>query len=159
MRKLVSLGAVGALLFLGERAHATSVLELPDSGSEQMGRGGPSIALGAEVLDGVRFGAGFVWGIARFKLQNSAASVNGDNQSPAENDAKATLQVKDYFIPGFVLGGLFSASEEIDLAAWYKWSAPIDASGYLLTDASYFTPSVKAGDKSRVKSTDTSDPG
>jgi long-chain fatty acid transport protein len=116
----------------------------------------PTIAVGGEIADGLRIGAGFVWGIARFKLANAAPVVNGDALQPATNDIRTILQVQDLFFPGFTLGGIYSVAEELDLAGWYKWSAPINAKGDAVTDASYFTKAVQTGDQSKVKSTDTS---
>jgi long-chain fatty acid transport protein len=116
----------------------------------------PTLAIGGEILDGLRIGAGFVWGIARFKLSNAAPAVNGDGLQPSQNDVRTILQVQDLFFPGFTLGGIYSASEELDLGAWYKWSAPINAKGDAVLDANYFTRDVQTGDHSKVKSTDTS---
>jgi long-chain fatty acid transport protein len=116
----------------------------------------PTIGIGAEVADGLRLGASFQWGIANLRLRNASAALNFDGANPAANDVRALLQVKDYFIPGFTLGALYSALEELDIAAWYKWSAPIDATGDLVGDSNYFTKKASAGDFSGSKGTDTS---
>src|SRR5262249_5850642 len=65
------------------------------------------------------------------------------------------LQVADYFIPGFTLGALFSATPEIDLAAWYKWSDAIRATGDLGTATNYYTKQNASGDDSKVRYGDT----
>lgn len=115
----------------------------------------PSIGIGVEVVDNLRLGASFQWGMASFILKNAAAALNNSNQRPADNDIKATLQVKDLFVPGFTLGALWSATEFLDIAAWYKWQDAIRARGDVGTAANYFTPAVSRGDESRVKYGDT----
>lgn len=114
----------------------------------------PSIGVGYEVIDGLRLGASFSWGIAKLRLANAAPSLNADATSSA-NDARVNLQVADYFIPGFTLGGLYSAAPEIDIGAWYKWSDAIRASGDLGTAVNYYTKQNAAGDDSKVKYGDT----
>ncbi len=116
----------------------------------------PTLGAGFEVIDGLRLGASFQWGITQFHLSNASIGLNGDNLSPVSNDVKALVQVKDMFTPGFTLGAIYSPIEQLDIAGWYKWSAPIDAKGDLIADANYFTPKVAAGDTSGTKGTDTS---
>ncbi len=119
----------------------------------------PTIAIGYEVIDGLRIGGSFQWGMAQFHLANSVPVLNADSATPQTNDAKALLQVKDYFIPGFTLGALYSPIDELDIAAWYRYSAPIDAKGDVVADTNYFTRQVQGGDTSGTKGTDSSDPG
>jgi long-subunit fatty acid transport protein len=116
----------------------------------------PTIGLGYEVADGLRLGASFQWGIANLHLRNATTALNADNANPQVNDVRALIQMKDYFIPGFTLGALYSVLDELDIAAWYKWSAPIDASGDLVADSNYFTRAGANGDFSGTKGTDTS---
>ncbi len=116
----------------------------------------PTLAAGWEVIDKLRIGASFQWGIASLHLQNSSQALNADNARPDQNDVRGLVQVKQFFIPGFTLGALYSATPEIDIAAWYKWSAPINATGDVVADANYFTKAVSNGDPSGVKGTDTS---
>src|SRR5262249_9202314 len=86
----------------------------------------PTIAVGAEVIDGLRLGAGFIWGFGQFKITNAAAALSqGDPPSmmggspgadPRNNDVRALLQVRDYFFPGFTLGALYSPIDNLDIA-------------------------------------------
>ena len=55
----------------------------------------PTVAIGAEVVDNLRLGLAFHWGIFKGKFQNAAMALNADNQSAASNDIAATLIVSD----------------------------------------------------------------
>jgi len=107
----------------------------------------PAIAVGWEPIDNLRLGASFEWGIASATFSNASAAVNSNGLSPQVNDVKATLSASSIFVPGFTVGALWSAAPTIDVAAWYKWSAPIDATGDLQTYANYYnlgTPVAKS---------------
>ena len=95
----------------------------------------PTLGIGVEVVPNLRLGASFQWGIANLELQNKSIALNagdvaaGNGVSASLNDVDATLKAKTFFVPGFTLGALWSASDAVDIAGWYKWSAPIDATG------------------------------
>ncbi len=100
----------------------------------------PTLGAGFEVANGLRLGASFQWGVANVKFSNRSNALNvgnvtqpGTGQTPTANDVDATLSAKTMFVPGFTLGALWSATDTFDLAAWYKWSAPIDAKGDVTT--------------------------
>jgi long-subunit fatty acid transport protein len=116
----------------------------------------PTIGAGFEVVDNLRLGASLQWGIAKFTYRNADAAQNQNALPPAANDVTAELSGAQYFIPGFTLGALWSATDNLDVAGWYKWSAPISASGDVKTQANYFTPAVARGNNSAVVSGDTS---
>ncbi len=117
----------------------------------------PTIGLGAEVIDRLRVGASFQFGIAHFSFTNASVGVNMDGSSPSTGDLKADLTGHDYFIPGFTLGTIWSPTDQIDIAGWYKWSAPVDASGDVLVQYDYY--SATAGNTpAAIKTTDTSQP-
>ena len=119
----------------------------------------PTIGVGWEVTGRLRLGASFQWGIAVVKFSNSSLAVNGDGQIPRDNDIKAELSGKDLFVPGFTLGALWSPSDMVDVAGWFKWSAPIEAKGDVQTSVSYFRPAVATGGPdSKVIHGDTSLP-
>ena len=115
----------------------------------------PTIGVGYELLDNLRVGASFSWGFARLKLTSATLSLNSDGTMPANNDTRAELQVHDYFVPGFTLGGLYSATPELDIAAWYKWSDSIKARGDVGTAASYYTQQNALGNGTGVRYGDT----
>jgi long-subunit fatty acid transport protein len=112
----------------------------------------PTIGVGYQVLDNLRLGASFSWGFARLKLTSATWSLNSNDVTPAKNDARGTLQVHDYFVPGFTVGGIYSATPEIDIAGWYKWSDAIRARGDAGTEANFY---VKKDDNKAVRYGDT----
>jgi long-chain fatty acid transport protein len=114
----------------------------------------PTLGVGYEVIDGLRFGAAFQWGIAKFKLANTSMGLNGDKLGAA-NDIRADLQVEDLFVPGFVLGGLYSPVESFDIAGWFKWSDAIRARGDVGTAVNFYTKQNANGDSSNVIHGDT----
>ena len=63
--------------------------------------------------------------------------------------------MKDYFIPGFTLGTIWSATPNIDIAGWYKWSDAIQATGDAGTAATFYTKQNAAGDSKNVRYGDT----
>jgi long-chain fatty acid transport protein len=123
----------------------------------------PTIGVGWEPVDGLRIGASFQFGTApKISFTNASSVINkGGNPGepppdPADNDARATLTASQIFIPGATLGAIWSPLEDLDVAGWYKWSAPIDAKGDVQTAYPYFTPQVAKGDLSRTTYGDTS---
>ncbi len=115
----------------------------------------PTVGIGYEVLDNLRLGASFSWGFARLKLTSATVSLNTDGITPEKNDTRATIQVHDYFVPGFTVGGLYSATPEIDIGAWYKWSDSIKARGDAGTAANYYSKINALGDSKGVRYGDT----
>ncbi|HQY62850.1 MAG TPA: outer membrane protein transport protein, partial [Polyangiaceae bacterium] len=114
----------------------------------------PSLGVGFEVIPGLRLGASFQWGFADLKLASASVALNVDSATPV-NDVRTNLQLKDYFIPGGTFGALYSPNERLDLAAWYRVSDSVRASGDLGTAANYFTPANARGDASRIIYGDT----
>lgn len=114
----------------------------------------PSLGVGAEVVPGLRLGASFQWGIADLKLASASVALNADGGNPT-GDVRANIQLKDYFVPGFTLGAIYAPHERIDVAAWYRFSDAIRASGDVGTAANYYTPANAKGDGSRVIYGDT----
>jgi len=110
----------------------------------------PTLGVGYEIVDNLRIGASLSWGFARLRLASATMSLNTDNATPA-NDVRANLQVKDYFIPGFTLGTLWSPTPEIDVAGWYKWSDAIRAYGDVGTAANFYTRQNANGDDKNVR--------
>jgi long-subunit fatty acid transport protein len=114
----------------------------------------PTVGIGYEILDNLRIGGSFSWGFARLRLASGVASLNADGTTPSA-DLRANLQVQDYFVPGFTLGTLWSATPNIDVAGWYKWSDAIRASGDVGTAANFYTRQNASGDDKAVRYGDT----
>jgi len=114
----------------------------------------PTIGAGYEVIDGLRLGASFSWGFAKLKNAAATTALNTD-QATNTNDVRANVQIADYFIPRFSLGAIYSATPEIDVAAWYQWTDAIKASGDVGTAANYYTKQNAQGNDSGVRYGDT----
>jgi hypothetical protein len=114
----------------------------------------PTIGVGYEVIENLRLGVSFGWGLA--KLKNTAATVAlNNNGQTSDNDVRANLQVSDWFIPRIGVGGLYSVAPNVDIAGWYQWTDAIRASGDVGTATSYYTAAVARGDQSKVGYADT----
>ena len=103
----------------------------------------PTISVAFAPTDYLSFGAGFVWGIATAHFVNFTEAVSnppaaGDFGDHARNDVRAELKTKDLFIPGFVLGGLWSATSNLDVAAWFKWQDAIKGTTDLTLESLYW---------------------
>jgi len=104
----------------------------------------PTIGVGWEALDGLRLGASFIAATApSLDFVNAATAIAPSDETPANNDVRNELKAKDLFIPGFTLGAIWSAAHNLDIAGWYKWMAPVDATGDVTTAYPYFTPGAK----------------
>jgi long-subunit fatty acid transport protein len=114
----------------------------------------PSIGVGWEPIDGLRVGASFIIGTAPNIdfISVSPALVDG-TPSPSQNDIRAELKAKDLFIPGFTLGAIYSPVDRIDVAAWYKYTGSINATGDVTTQTYFYenprTDPVQYGDTSQ----------
>ena len=103
----------------------------------------PTIGVGWEPIDGLRVGASFIVGTApTIDFINAAPAVSDPMQSPAINDIRAEIKAHDYFLPGFTLGALWSPIDDIDVAAWYKYMAPISATGDVTTQNPFYAPNA-----------------
>ncbi len=114
----------------------------------------PTIGVGYEVVPSLRLGASFSWGFARLKLASAVPAVNTDSAN-ATNDVRANVQVKDLFVPGVTLGSIWSATSELELAGWFRWSDAIRARGDTGTAANYFDSRNARGDASGVRYADS----
>jgi long-subunit fatty acid transport protein len=101
----------------------------------------PTLGVGWEPIDNLRIGASFLWGIANLDFANYSAAQNAGNLStnPAStvsaptNDVRGEIKVAQAFIPGFTAGTIWSPTDQIDIAGWYKFMSSIDAKGNALT--------------------------
>jgi long-chain fatty acid transport protein len=100
----------------------------------------PTLGVGWEPIDHLRIGASLNWGIANLDFQNMSFGANQGTVAngvvatggltPAENDIHGEVNVSQFFIPGFTLGTIWSPTDNLDIAGWYKFISPIDAKGY-----------------------------
>lgn len=110
----------------------------------------PSIGVGWEVVDGLRLGASFIVGTApSIDFINAAPALvdPGGTSAPGQNDLRSELKASDPFIPGFTLGAIYSPVDNLDVAAWYKYMAPVNAQGDVTTALNYYqAPGYKVTD-------------
>ncbi len=96
----------------------------------------PTLAVGYEAIPGLRLGASFTWGIASMSYAFAAVASSSTGANPLANDVRAEVSATDIFVPGGTLGALYSAGDNVDFGAWFKFSKPIQASGDLKTQTS-----------------------
>lgn len=114
----------------------------------------PTVGAGLEVLPNLRLGISFGWGLAKIKNVAATVALNSGGQT-SDNDVRANLQARDYFIPRIGVGGLWSVTSNLDVAGWYQWTDTIRAVGDVGTATSFYTAANARGDDSRVGHADT----
>lgn len=133
----------------------------------------PTVSVGFAVTPELSVGAGFTWGIAIAQFENFSEALspavprgnvcgpNGDLPCVASNDytrdVRAKLTATDIFVPGFVLGAIWSPSRNIDVAGWFRWSDAIDTDASVTTEARYWGENG-AKNPDADKCTDASNP-
>jgi long-chain fatty acid transport protein len=127
----------------------------------------PTLSVAFAPAPEISVGAGFVWGFALIDFVNFAegtSSAGGDDFN-AHQDLRSRLQGVDLFIPGFVLGGLWSPSSRLDVGAWFKWQDAVRAGTDLRIESRYWTPAGTknedpcAGEAADCNVTDEEDAG
>ncbi|MBK8251843.1 MAG: hypothetical protein IPK82_04145 [Polyangiaceae bacterium] len=117
----------------------------------------PTLSVAWAPLDNLAIGAGFTWGIANASFENFSESlsvqVSGNNCGPNNDrpcvfnddfargglgDVRAKLSATDLFVPGFVIGALYSPHKYIDVAGWFRWSDAVDTEASVTTTAQYW---------------------
>jgi hypothetical protein len=97
----------------------------------------PTPSAGYSLTDRLHVGAGFVAGIVLLELQSmSISNVTGLQTDDASLDTRSEVNAKDLFVPGFVVGGLYSASKNLDLAPGLTASAGVVAQPKLTSQRS-----------------------
>jgi len=119
----------------------------------------PTIGIGWEVVDGLRLGASFIFGTApSIDFVNAAPGINESPVTASNNDIRNELKAKELFFPGFTVGAIWSPTNNLDVAAWYKWMSSVNAKGDVTTAANDFTSAAAKGDTSAVQYGDTAEP-
>jgi long-subunit fatty acid transport protein len=105
-----------------------------------------TLSTGYVVNDKLSLGAGFMWGM--FAEKGSLFAEARSPQPPpgqlahddffARGETKATLDVKDPFVPGFILGGLWSVTDRISLASTFHWQDALRFSGDVSLESRYW---------------------
>ncbi len=86
-----------------------------------------------------------MWGIASAEEVNFAEATSpkstmpSTTTSPGGTSTRARISsLKDLFVPGFVLGALWTPSSMVDVGAQYKYLSGVDAHGDLNLQSPYF---------------------
>lgn len=119
----------------------------------------PTLSAAFAVTPELSVGAGFTWGVAIAQFENFSEAFseapskanncgpNGDRACVARDDfrrdVRSKLTATDVFVPGFVVGALWSPSRFIDLAGWFRWSDAIDTDASVSTESNYWEPTGK----------------
>jgi hypothetical protein len=94
-----------------------------------------TLAAGYAIDQRLRVGAGFVAGAAWIELDYASIGRADPDQlrtgDDASSDRRQHLEARDLFVPGFVASVDYSATVNIDVAAWYRFSDAIRARGDL----------------------------
>ncbi len=103
----------------------------------------PTLGVGWEPIDRLRIGASFIWGFANINFVNDSWGVNAGtvvngqaapgSLSSQKNDINGSITVSQAFIPGFTAGAIWSPTDNLDIAGWYKFMSTIDAKGSVRT--------------------------
>ncbi len=119
-----------------------------------------TLGAGYEVLDNLRIGAGFIWGLAKYKVANANMSVSparqadGSYRDPVTGDVRADFDVADWFIPGVTVGVLYSPIDRIDVGANVIAQEAFDGHGDLTLKANYWTNNGISSNPAVTKSSD-----
>jgi hypothetical protein len=91
----------------------------------------PTLSVAYAPTKTLRFGAGFVSGLAILELQSmSIATISASAATdPTGVDTRSKLNVSDLFVPGAVASMHWSAAPQLDVAAWFRISDAIKAKG------------------------------
>jgi hypothetical protein len=108
----------------------------------------PTLSLSYAITDTISVGAGFTWGVANVEFVTFTEAISTSNQDEFDRNQELKVQfnARDLFIPGFVVGGLWSATESFDVAGWYKWQDSVDGSADLLIRSKYWKASGAVND-------------
>ena len=119
----------------------------------------PTLSVSYAINDQLSVGAGFVWGIAHAQFEKYAETLSappavGNVCGPNMNqpcvafddftrDARAKLSATDVFVPGFVIGALYSPIKNLDVAGWFRWSDAVDTDASVNVTANYWDATGK----------------
>jgi long-subunit fatty acid transport protein len=119
-----------------------------------------TLGAGFEVMPGLRVGASFIWGFARYELGSAVESIKPAAQPDGTyldplNDVRADIDVSDMFIPGFVIGALYSPIEVLDVGFSLRMQQGFDGHGDLKLQANYWTENGISPNPTVTNSSDT----
>lgn len=110
----------------------------------------PQVAVGYEVAPKLRVGASLIWGLAFISFSNISMGTSGSQgnlgsriNEPGDQDARAKVNSKDLFVPGFVLSSMYTVGDNLDVALWYHWSDKVKAKGEATIESFVYNKNLK----------------
>jgi long-chain fatty acid transport protein len=97
----------------------------------------PTLGVGYRLLDWLRVGVAFEWGV--FAINNETMSASLGGTTPA-NDIVAHVKAQDWFVPALTSSIHLVPDEAIDVVLGFRWSADIDAKGTADLTTGLFDP-------------------
>ncbi len=100
-----------------------------------------TLSAGYSITDRLHVGAGFIWGVGSLDVTSTTMSLPPDNQvqdNPTA-DIWAKVHASDWFIPGVVVGVLYSPLDQLDIGLSVTAQEALDAHGDLTAKANYWT--------------------
>lgn len=100
-----------------------------------------TISAGYSITDRLHVGAGFIWGAGSLTVTSATMSLPPDTQIQDDPNADIWAQVKaqDFFIPGAVVGVLYSPIDQLDIGLNVTAQEAFDSHGDLTANANYWT--------------------
>jgi long-chain fatty acid transport protein len=108
----------------------------------------PTLSAGYSITDQLHVGAGFIAGIAILEFQSmSMSNVQGLTTDDYNQDTRSRIKARDLFVPGFVVGGLYQPTKNLDIGVWYRFVDKIRAKGDLEIVAPYYAADGQVRDQ------------
>jgi hypothetical protein len=100
----------------------------------------PTLGAGYRLLDWLRLGFAFEWGVFAINNHTMSASVGGT--TPA-NDIVAHVKAQDWFVPALTSSIHLVPDDALDIVLGFRWSGDIDAKGTADLTSGLFDPVLK----------------
>jgi len=100
----------------------------------------PSVGIGYSPIPELSFGATFMWGISTINF-TTMTSAGGGPQDPAQ-DARANLELADYFVPAAALSVHITPIDALDITVMARFSDEIQGDGTLSVTTGVFGTSM-----------------
>jgi long-chain fatty acid transport protein len=108
----------------------------------------PTLSASVAILPSLSVGAGFTWGLVAFRYSRMTEATSPVRPSLDDytQDVRSEAEGFDGFVPGFVVGVLWSPTRRFDVAAWYRFSDAVRTSVDIKLDALAYGPGGRDND-------------
>lgn len=128
----------------------------------------PAVSFAAKLSSTISVGASFIWGLGTINVSNAAmglptCTITGSPSNPVYGpdcrddhaaDLLAELQVRDYFIPGFIVGAKAAVLPSLDLGLAVRAQQAFDGRGDVTIRAGYWSDRGTVGSAPVTRSAD-----